>query len=41
MRVMENYNAVEQHKAALAAVNVTGGAPTPKLETMGGCMTSA
>lgn len=40
MRVMENYNAVEQHKAALAAVNVAG-TPTPKLENLGGCMTSA
>lgn len=37
---MENYNAVEQHKAALATVNVTG-ASTPKLENMGNCVTSA
>lgn len=36
---MENYNAVEQHKAALAAVNVAG-ASTPKLENIGNCMTS-
>lgn len=39
MRVMENYNAVEQHKAALAAVNVTG-STTPKLENIGNCMSS-
>ncbi|XP_065212259.1 uncharacterized protein LOC135839922 isoform X3 [Planococcus citri] len=39
MRVMENYNAVEQHKAALAAVNVVSGS-TPKLENISGCMTS-
>lgn len=39
MRVMENYNAVEQHKAALAAVNVVS-ASTPKLENISGCMTT-
>lgn len=39
MRVMENYNAVEQHKAALAAATV-GGTPTTKLENIGNCMTS-
>jgi len=39
MRVMENYNAVEQHKAALAAATV-GGTATTKLENIGNCMTS-
>ncbi len=40
MRVMENYNTVEQHKAGLTAVTV-GGATTPKLENISNCMTGA